>query len=880
MKKVLVTILVILSILVTYLISTLKENAKQEHLSKSTKIYTKAYKEIYNEKKHISDILFYGLIKRGKIKERLAKLSEASEKEKDIIRYEMYKSLKQRYNELKIIGLKQLHVHLADNTSFLRMHKPDKYGDDLTLVRPTVAYVNKENKPIDGMEEGRVSYGMRSVYPLNDKNVHLGSIEISFGASSITSSMMKSYYVLSNFFINRDVVDRKVFEDVKNSAYIPSHHKGFYYDKEVLAELKKVSRKDMKSLKPKKSMADKLRKAGLRDTPSSLYDESIDAIFTIIPIINPLTKENIAFLTVRSKDEFIAISDKQHNIILFGTLSFLIVTFYLIYVSFRTKENLNREVRKKTKELQKLNESLEDKIQERIQEQNILLSLFDISNINLFKWKNNENWSIEYVSSSVQSVFGYTKEDFLNSTVKYADIIFEEDKQRVIDEVVNAIENDMNYFIHELYRVVKKDNSIVWVHDTTMLLKNDNGEIEYFLGYIQDVTKETENNYNLIDANERFELLMEVSKDGLWDWNPITNKVYFSKRWKSMLGYEESSIKDDLAEWSSRVHPDDIEQAFEDVTTHLAGKTDFYENIHRMKHKDGHWVWILDSGKALFRKDGKAYRVIGFHRDITLQKEYEGNLEKLVNEKTFENLEQLKMIEHQSKMASMGEMIGAIAHQWRQPLNAISINIQNLEYDYEDGLINKEFLDAFVEKNKKTINFMSKTIDNFRNFFRIDKQKELFCTKDAIEDIVNMQDAQLKSHSIEVVVQGDGFKVDGFKTEFMQVVLNLINNAKDEIIEKNIEYKKIVITLCKKKKLIVVKDKAGGVRKDVIDRIFEPYFTTKAQGKGTGMGLYMSKMIIEKNMAGALSVKNTKEGAMFSIEFEPKIAGGGGRYFK
>lgn len=241
------------------------------------------------------------------------------------------------------------------------------------------------------------------------------------------------------------------------------------------------------------------------------------------------------------------------------------------------------------------------------------------------------------------------------------------------------------------------------------------------------------------------------------------------------------------------------------------------------------------------------------------------NLEHIVKEKTAENIKQLEAMREQSKMASMGEMIGAIAHQWRQPLNELSIAIQNLKYEYEDGLIDEAFLTNFIEKNKRVIEFMSSTIDDFRNFYRLDKEKELFSVKEALENTLSLQMAQLHNNNIRVVIQGEDFEIHGFRNEFLQVVLNIINNAKDALLEKRVTDAKIVIELQEKR--ITISDNAGGISDEVLQRVFEPYFTTKEQGKGTGMGLYMSKMIIEGNMQAKLHVHNSDVGATFTIDF-------------
>ncbi len=236
-----------------------------------------------------------------------------------------------------------------------------------------------------------------------------------------------------------------------------------------------------------------------------------------------------------------------------------------------------------------------------------------------------------------------------------------------------------------------------------------------------------------------------------------------------------------------------------------------------------------------------------------------------VEKKTQENFKQFQILQNQTKLAAMGEMIGAIAHQWRQPLNELTIRIQSLKYDYSDGDIDETFIKEFISKNKKTISFMSKTIDDFRNFFRIDKEKVSFSIQGAIEDTINIQAAQLKEHNIEVNIEGEDFIVEGFKMEFQHVIMNLIANAKDVFVESEIVFPKIDILL--EEKVIYIKDNAGGIPMDIINRIFEPYFTTKDQGKGTGLGLYMSKMIMEENMNGKINVENNKDGATFILKF-------------
>jgi|GEM_PF-1988431 len=221
-----------------------------------------------------------------------------------------------------------------------------------------------------------------------------------------------------------------------------------------------------------------------------------------------------------------------------------------------------------------------------------------------------------------------------------------------------------------------------------------------------------------------------------------------------------------------------------------------------------------------------------------------------------------------SKLASMGEMLSSIAHQWRQPLNTLNLNIEMLEDYYEAGQVDEAFIEKFIEKNTATIGFLSQTISDFSNFFRIKKTKEHFSVKNAIMSIIEILKVQLNNHNITCSIEGNDYEYYGLGNEFKQVILNLLNNAKDAIIESKQKSGTIAITINKKDDTITtsIEDSGGGIDLEVINRIFEPYFTTKEEGKGVGLGLYISKMIIEENMHGKLDVENSPKGALFKIQ--------------
>jgi len=242
-------------------------------------------------------------------------------------------------------------------------------------------------------------------------------------------------------------------------------------------------------------------------------------------------------------------------------------------------------------------------------------------------------------------------------------------------------------------------------------------------------------------------------------------------------------------------------------------------------------------------------------------------LDKRVKEEIEKNREKEQMLMHQSKLAALGEMLGNIAHQWRHPITRLSLLIQNFEMAYKMKKLDDKFIDKFKTKAFEQINYMSNTIDDFTSFFKKDKQTQDFFVREVIEDALKLLEGRLKS--IEIIKEYENkIAVNGYKTEFSQVILNILNNAIDALNEREIKDKKIWIRI--KDNCIEIEDNAGGISEDIKEKIFEPYFTTKFQSQGTGIGLYMSKIIITKHFNSKLEVENSEFGAVFKIILNKK----------
>lgn len=614
----------------------------------------------------------------------------------------------------------------------------------------------------------------------------------------------------------------------------------------------------------------------------------------------------------------------------------------------------------------------------------------------------------------------------------------------------------------------------------------------------------------LADSEFRWKFAVDGSGDGLWDWNKKTNEVYFSKRWKEMLGFKEDEINNIFEEWEKRIHPEDLAQVYMDINNHIEGKTDAYENEHRILCKNGTYMWILDRGIIVQRdENGNPIRLIGTHTDISDRKKYQEKIEKskikftsiynnsldaivlydtsteriddvnpkacslygyteeefvklgikdievLHDEKmiketqlrmlkqgwdrfeskhklkdgsiidvmvnavsinlfgkdfiyvTFRDITQqkkleritleqkeefetifrtikdgiaiidlnskfincndafiafvgyskeellgkncsdfiidedianhnaavdeaikigfaediekrcmnkkgkefivhtsiallpdkehlillirdisnIKLLEEQSKMASMGEMIGNIAHQWRQPLSIISTSASGMKVKSDfDIELTKDDITNFSDIIIKQTEYLSNTIDNFRDFLKGDKQHSRINIKDVMEYTFSLVDATISNNYIKLIDDiDDTLFIDGSKNELSEAFINIINNSKDAIKAnvKNEDNRFIFIKVSEaqnNKVEIIFKDTGGGIPNTIIDRIFEPYFTSKHKSIGTGLGLSVINKIISERHRGTITFYNEEyeymgnkyKGACFKIIFDKK----------
>jgi len=599
-------------------------------------------------------------------------------------------------------------------------------------------------------------------------------------------------------------------------------------------------------------------------------------------------------------------------------------------------------------------------------------------------------------NQSILKMLNYTKkEDILNRTPVELSPRYQPDGRLSSEKAEEMINFAFNNGVHRFEWIhTKATGEDFWTEITLTPIIKKGHKLLHVLW--RDISKRKKLEYDNNSLKEQMELAFSASRDGLWDWDIKHDTYYFSPRWKETVGYKDDELKNNLEMWQALVHPDDIKEATQEILRNLERKIDTYEHKHRLRHKDGHWVWVLVRGKTLFDDIGNPIRMIGTHTDLTneinlsnklseLNHKLETTIEiaiadlkksqaqaklgswkldlvddiltwsdetynifevprtmELISYKNFinavhpedkekietayynslktqepyevvhrllmpdgrikyvkehcettfdsngdpllsvgtiqditvehmalENLRQKdEIMFRQSRMAQMGEMLSMIAHQWRQPLNAISLTTSALEFKIKDENYDKIFFQTRLNRISDYVQHLSSTIEDFRNFFKPNKikQETTFCK--IIENTLDIMRTELENKNISIITEfGCSNSMVSYNNELLQVAINLVKNAEDVLLSRKTISPRITIKCYSndEKSILEVRDNAGGIDESILDKIFDPYFTTKDEHNGTGLGLYMSKMIVEEHCGGILNVHNSSEGAVFRI---------------
>ena len=350
----------------------------------------------------------------------------------------------------------------------------------------------------------------------------------------------------------------------------------------------------------------------------------------------------------------------------------------------------------------------------------------------------------------------------------------------------------------------------------------------------------------------------------------ITDKdgvmISVNKSFADMSGYSESELIGKTPSiLSSGMHE---EEFYKNMWNSIINKSTWSGKIFNKK-KNGDIYASLLNISLIVNDTNEVENYIGVFTDITQILEYEKN----IREKDL-------LLSQQSKMAAMGEMIDSIAHQWKQPLSIVSMNIGALEVKSDFDDLEKEDITNTSAAIMNAVTYMSDTIDDFKNFFNSNKIKQYFYIETTIEKILKLIQSKYKNNDIEIIQTIEKIELYSYENELVQVLLNILNNAADALDESKIEKKLVFIDIKKidEKISIVIKDNAGGIDESIIDKVFQARFTTKEQSNGTGIGLYMSEKIIKESFSGTIFVCNESfeynntpyKGASFKVLIDNK----------
>lgn len=421
-------------------------------------------------------------------------------------------------------------------------------------------------------------------------------------------------------------------------------------------------------------------------------------------------------------------------------------------------------------------------------------------------------------------------------------------------------------------RIISRTNGEKWAEINASVYFDTNGVARYLIFVIQDISRRKTAEESLLELSMQQAAILNNSLTAIMK---VRNRKveWVNKAFEDIFGYSNAEM---IGNSTRVLHTSEAE--YEE----FGRDVDNYEKMLRegyaqtqveMLRKDGSSIWVDISGKLIGQTPESSS--IWVMNDVTSRKESQdklmdlnANLECKVVEEIQKRIEQERLFMQQGRMAAMGEMIGAIAHQWRQPLNIVSLVVQNISDDFNDSTLTKEAMAEYLENVLEQLQHMSCTIDDFRNFFQIAKDNEEFDPAYQVMRVLQLINAQLRSHDIKVnVTQGAPCVISGIPNELSQVMLNVINNSKDAFTANSISGPRIDISVgCEDGEAVIrILDNGGGIPESIRDRIFDPYFTTKRKEIGTGIGLYMSKMIITDHFRGTIEFENKNGGVEFVI---------------
>ena len=382
------------------------------------------------------------------------------------------------------------------------------------------------------------------------------------------------------------------------------------------------------------------------------------------------------------------------------------------------------------------------------------------SGIAVVEWRNEPGWPLERVSDGAERLLGAPAAELL-ARGSYGELIHPDDLDRLAAELWLATTTSESHVSHGAHRLRQQDGDWVWVAAHSDLERDAGGRVIKGFTVLSDSSENQEAMARLEQSRERLKLVIEGTHLGIWDWNPQTDEVVFNATWAEMLGYSFDEIKPSLETWKSRVHPEDLAACYEDLGRHMRGEVELYENVHRMRHKAGHWVYILDRGKVVERDlDGNPTRFTGTHTDITLQKVAE--------------------LEARRATEAKSAFLARMSHEIRTPLNGVLGVLEVLEDTSLDAEQRR-----YVELIRGSGELLLETINDVLDISKIEAgemtvEQRVFGLRETLGQIVEMYEHCSAEKDVTVSLSVDEAVPEWIESDphkVRQIVNNLLSNA-------------------------------------------------------------------------------------------------------
>jgi len=472
---------------------------------------------------------------------------------------------------------------------------------------------------------------------------------------------------------------------------------------------------------------------------------------------------------------------------------------------------------------------------------------------------------LTYVNDEFCKTMGYSKKELIGKT--HSVIKHPDNPSEIFKQLWDIIKSKQIY--DGIIKNLTKDKKTIYLRTLIYPITDDNDEI---IGYISnrfDVTeeillKERENlqNKKIEESEKKLIMSQKIAHMGYWDLDFKNNKLFWSDEIYNIFNIKAKSMEPSYELFLDLIHPGDkqmVKNAFENA---VKNKT-FYHIIHRLLMPNGSIKWVEENGETTYNEKGEPLSTMGTVQDIT---------QRYLNQQKIK--EQELLLQQKSKMETMGEMIEIISHQWRQPLSIISSIVMGIQLKIELNKMNNDYLLERSEKISDSVNYLSQTINDFKDFFNSKMIKTTFTVSSMVDKTIKILNLELEE--IEIVKEFDDINITSYENQLMQVLMNLINNSRDEFKRQDLDKAIIIIKAYEKDDTLYfeVCDNARGVPQNIINNVFNHYFTTKDK-KGTGLGLSMVKEIIIKSFQGTIHVENSEfvhnkekyNGAKFVISF-------------